>query len=149
MIVWVVGADVGGDQRLHGFDGETGDVVYAGGGANELMAGTRRFNAGIAARGRIYIANDNRVYTFVAPTGITLSARGRRVQGRHTVDLTRSGANSADIDIYRDGVVINNGAYEDFIGVRGGNARYTYKVCEAGTQNCSNEGTVRFGGLPL
>ena len=87
------------------------------------------------------------------PSQINLSAIGRRVQGRHTVDLTWSGANSANIDIYRDGVVIatvpNNGSYKDFIGVRGGNVRYTYKVCEAGTSNCSNEVTVRFGGPPL
>jgi hypothetical protein len=87
------------------------------------------------------------------PGQITLTASGRRVQGRHTVDLTWSGANSTNIDIYRSGVVIatvpNNGSYKDFIGVRGGNARYTYKVCEAGTQTCSNEATVRFGGPPL
>jgi hypothetical protein len=87
------------------------------------------------------------------PSQINLNAIGRRVQGRHTVNLTWSGANSANIDIYRDGVVIatllNNGFYKDFIGVRGGNARYTYKVCEAGTQTCSNEVTVRFGGPPL
>jgi hypothetical protein len=87
------------------------------------------------------------------PGQITLTASGRRVQGRHTVDLTWSGAISADIDIYRDGVVIatvpNNGSYKDFIGVRGGNARYTYKVCEASTQNCSDQVTVRFGGPPL
>lgn len=69
MIVWLVGADVGGDQRLHGFDGETGAVVFAGGGPNELMEGTHRFNAGIAARGRIYIANDNKVYAFALPGG--------------------------------------------------------------------------------
>ncbi len=84
---------------------------------------------------------------------ITLTTSGRRVQGRHTVDLSWSGSNAANIDIYRDGVVIatvpNNGSYKDFIGVRGGNARYTYKVCDAGTQNCSNEVTVRFGGPPL
>jgi outer membrane protein assembly factor BamB len=67
MIVWLVGADSGGDQRLHGFDGETGNVVYAGGGSNELMEGTHRFNAGIAARGRIYVANDNKVYAFTVP----------------------------------------------------------------------------------
>jgi hypothetical protein len=87
------------------------------------------------------------------PSQINLSAIGRRVQGRHTVDLTWSGANSANIDIYRDGVVIatvpDNGAFKDFIGVRGGNARYTYKVSEPGTQTCSNEVTVRFGGPPL
>jgi hypothetical protein len=87
------------------------------------------------------------------PSQINLSAIGRRVQGRHTVDLSWSGANSANIDIYRNGVVIgtvpDNGSYKDFIGVRGGNARYTYKVCEAGTQTCSNDVTVRFGGPPL
>ena len=84
------------------------------------------------------------------PTPITLSAHRRRVQGRHTVDLSWTGATAADIDIYRDGGVIatvpNNGAYKDFIGVRGGNIRYIYKVCDAGTQNCSNQVTVRFGG---
>ncbi|HET6888318.1 MAG TPA: hypothetical protein VFH87_10380 [Candidatus Udaeobacter sp.] len=69
MIVWIVGADAGGDQRLHGFDGATGAVVYGGGGPNELMEGTHRFNAGIAARGRIYIANDNKVYAFALPGG--------------------------------------------------------------------------------
>src|SRR6266699_3610280 len=35
-IVWVAG--VAGDQRLHGYDGDTGAVIYAGGGSNELMA---------------------------------------------------------------------------------------------------------------
>jgi outer membrane protein assembly factor BamB len=64
-IVWVVGAESA--QRLHGFDGDTGVVVFSGGGANELMTGTRRFNTGIAARGRIYVANDNRVYAFTVP----------------------------------------------------------------------------------
>ena len=29
-----------------------------------------------------------------------------------------------------------------------GRATYTYKVCEAGTQTCSNQATVRFGGGP-
>ncbi len=170
VIVWAVGS--GGDQRLHGYDGDTGNVVYAGGGANELMAGTHSYSTtGIAARGRIYIGTDNKVYAFAVPTatptptpaatptptptpgGITLHAHGRRVQGRHTVDLSWSGSNAANIDIYRNGVVIatvpNNGTYKDFIGVRGGNARYTYKVCDAGTTNCSNEVTVRFGGPPL
>jgi hypothetical protein len=66
-IVWVVGAQ--GDNRLHGYNGDTGAVVYAGGGANELMTGTRKWNSGIAARGSIYVANDNRVYKFNVPTG--------------------------------------------------------------------------------
>jgi hypothetical protein len=67
VVVWIVGADVGGDQRLHGFDGDTGNVVYAGGGPDELLSGSRRFNTGIAARGRIYLANDYKVYSFALP----------------------------------------------------------------------------------
>jgi cell division septation protein DedD len=71
-IVWVAGTedphDSQGDQRLHGYDGETGAVVYNGGGPNELMAGTHRYNTtGIAARGRIYVAGDNKVYAFQVP----------------------------------------------------------------------------------
>jgi PQQ enzyme repeat len=63
MVVWSVGAS--GDQRLHGYDGDTGAVIFAGGGANELMAGTRSYSTtGIVARGRIYIATDNKVYAF-------------------------------------------------------------------------------------
>ena len=65
VIVWVAGAE--GDQRLHGYNGDTGAVIYNGGGANELMTGTRRFNTGIAARGRIYYAADNKVYAFILP----------------------------------------------------------------------------------
>jgi hypothetical protein len=63
MIVWVVGT--GGDQRLHGYDGDTGVVIYGGGGPSELMTGTHSYSTtGIAARGRIYIATDNKVYAF-------------------------------------------------------------------------------------
>src|SRR5204862_1332529 len=72
MIVWVVGTeDHGnpGDQRLHGYDGDTGAVVYDGGGPNELMAGTHYYSTtGIAARGRVYVAGDNKVYAFEVPT---------------------------------------------------------------------------------
>jgi len=64
-IVWVAG--VAGDQRLHGYDGDTGAVIYAGGGSNELMTGTRQWNTGIAARGHIYFGADNKVYAFNLP----------------------------------------------------------------------------------
>ena len=65
-IVWVVSAS-GGDQRLHGYNGDTGAVIYAGGGPNELMQNTRKWNTGIVARGRIYFAADNKVYAFALP----------------------------------------------------------------------------------
>jgi plastocyanin len=107
-------------------------------------------HCGLGMTGVINVASATPTPT---PNGITLSAHGRRVQGRHTVDLSWNGATSANTDIYRDGVVIatvpNNGTYTDSIGVRGGNVRYVYKVCDAGTQNCSNEVTVRFGAPPL
>jgi hypothetical protein len=54
---------------LHGYNGDTGAVVYAGGGANELMTNTRKWNTGVIARGRIYFAADNKVYAFTVPTG--------------------------------------------------------------------------------
>ena len=66
-IVWVVGAQ--GDHRLHGYNGDTGAVIYAGGGANELMTGDRKWNSGMVARGSIYVANDNKVYKFHVPGG--------------------------------------------------------------------------------
>jgi hypothetical protein len=66
-IVWTAGVE--GDQRLHGYDGDTGTVIYAGGGVNELMTGTRQWNTGIVARGRIYFAADARVYAFMLSTG--------------------------------------------------------------------------------
>jgi hypothetical protein len=67
-VVWVVGS--GGDQRLHGYDGNTGAEVFAGGGPNELMAGTHSYSTtGIVARGRIYVAGDNKVYAFRVGAG--------------------------------------------------------------------------------
>ena len=51
------------------------------------------------------------------------------------MDLSWTGVSSTNIDVYRDGVLIATvpnipGFYTDHIGARG-NARYTYKVCEA------------------
>src|SRR5262249_53493629 len=81
------------------------------------------------------------------PASITLTAAGEKVGGINTAHLTWSGATSANIDVYRDGVVIatvpNTGSYTDSTGDTG-RARYTYKVCEAGTMTCSNDATVRF-----
>jgi len=65
MIVWGIGSE--SSQRLYSFNGDTGAIVFNGGGANELMAGTVRFNTAIAARGRIYVANNNKVYAFTVP----------------------------------------------------------------------------------
>jgi outer membrane protein assembly factor BamB len=66
VIVWVAGG--GGDGRLHAYNADTGNVIYGGGSANELMSGTRKWNTGIVARGRIYYPADNKIYAFKVPT---------------------------------------------------------------------------------
>jgi outer membrane protein assembly factor BamB len=66
-IVWAAGSD----NRLRAYDGDNGSVIYNGGGATDVMSGTRSFNTGIVARGRIYYAGDNKVFAFNVPTGGT------------------------------------------------------------------------------
>ncbi len=83
--------------------------------------------------------------------GITLTASGYKVKGVHHADLYWNGASGSNVDIYRDGVggvfeftTLNDGAYTDNIGNKGGGS-YTYQVCEAGsTTNCSNVAQVDF-----
>jgi len=69
MIVWYAATTGSGDQRLHAYDGDTGAIIYVGGGTNELMSGTRQWNTGMVARGRIYFGADNKIYAFRVPTG--------------------------------------------------------------------------------
>lgn len=80
-------------------------------------------------------------------SGFTLSAEGYKVRGVQHADLTWSGATGTDVDVYRDGALIvttpNDGEHTDNIGQRGSGS-YTYQVCEAGTDLCSNEATVTF-----
>ncbi|HKP04274.1 MAG TPA: hypothetical protein VJU77_13055 [Chthoniobacterales bacterium] len=64
-IVWAYTHGTNG--HLFGYNGETGATIYGGGSAADTVSGTRTFNTGIAARGRIYIAGDNKVYAFSLP----------------------------------------------------------------------------------
>jgi hypothetical protein len=65
------------------------------------------------------------------------------------VDLFWTGATSTNVDIYRDALLIatvpQTNSYTDSTGQKG-NATFIYTVCEANTQNCSNQVSVRFGG---
>jgi Ca2+-binding RTX toxin-like protein len=58
-IVWMAGAE--GDNRLHGFRGDTGEPVFVG---SDAMAGLRHFATILAADGRLFIAGDDRIYAF-------------------------------------------------------------------------------------
>ncbi len=76
-----------------------------------------------------------------------LTASGHKVKGVEVVNLSWTGTNAASMDIYQNGSVIatvpNSGAYTDNTG-RKGHGSFTYKVCEAGTLNCSNDAAVQF-----
>ncbi len=75
-VVWIVGAD--GDGRLHGFRGDTGQVLFDGGDKADAMTGLRRFATILAAEDRLYVAGDDRVYAFTfAPTAAISSAAAR------------------------------------------------------------------------
>jgi hypothetical protein len=61
-VVWSVGSE--SSNRLHAFNGETGEVLFSGGGADEEMGIVRRFQTPIAVNGRIFVAGDNELYAF-------------------------------------------------------------------------------------
>ncbi len=61
-IVWSVGAE--GDNRLRGFDGESGRVIFDGGAPGDRMSLVRRYQSPIVAKGRIFVAGDNELYAF-------------------------------------------------------------------------------------
>ena len=81
------------------------------------------------------------------PSGIMLTARGYKVNGRHTVDLSWGPTGPGNVDVYRNNALVattpNDGFYTDSPGTRG-HATYTYRVCNSGTQTCSNNATVTF-----
>ncbi|EOZ98616.1 Alkaline serine exoprotease A precursor [Indibacter alkaliphilus LW1] len=78
---------------------------------------------------------------------IDLSGSGTKVQGRWRASLSWSGANSSQVDIYREGskiaTVNNSGSYTDQTNLRG-SGTLTYTVCEVGTDVCSNSVTISF-----
>jgi subtilisin len=83
----------------------------------------------------------------VPASAITLSVTGRKVKGVMYGDLVWSDSAADLVDVYRNGTKIvsgtaDDGAHTDKIGKGGGT--FTYKVCEVGTQTCSNEDTVVF-----
>lgn len=57
-IVWIIGAE--GDQKLHGFRGDTGQEIFTSG----KLDGLRHYVTILAAAGRLYFAGDGRLFAF-------------------------------------------------------------------------------------
>jgi beta-lactamase superfamily II metal-dependent hydrolase/transcriptional regulator CtsR len=74
------------------------------------------------------------------PPAITLTTHGYKDKGLHKALLNWSGATSARVDVYRNGVKIatvnNSGSYTDHIDNRG-SAAYTHRICEEASSTCS------------
>jgi len=73
------------------------------------------------------------------------------VRGQHEVELTWSGATTSQVDISRNGsalatVANDPGGDNSFLDRTGNRGRgtYTYQVCEAGSEVCSDEVTTTF-----
>ena len=60
-IVWMLGAE--GDNRLHGFRGDTGERLFA----SPPLVGLRHFQTLIAADDRLFVGADGRLYAFTLP----------------------------------------------------------------------------------
>jgi hypothetical protein len=133
-----------GAKHRQGGDGEVLAAFFDG-----LMDNYRLYNVALTATQVAAIAGVpvTPTPTPTPPPQITLRAAERKIGGINTSRLKWREATSTDIDVYRDGTLIvttpNDGSYIDSTGDTG-RARYTYQVCEAGTQTCSNEATVTF-----
>ena len=81
------------------------------------------------------------------PAGITLIVQGYKLKGIRHADLSWSGAASTSIDVYRNGgkvaTTANDGFYTDNTGQKG-SGTMTWRVCEAGTNTCSNDASWTF-----
>jgi len=81
------------------------------------------------------------------PAEITLTLTGSKNRGYHVVNLSWSGTTAPSVDIHRDGSLLvtvpGSGNHTDNTGNKGVRT-YTYKVCEAGTANCSAVESILF-----
>jgi aqualysin 1 len=96
------------------------------------------------------VTNSNGLSSTKAQTlqAIKLTAEGVVYRSLRSMNLTWSGANGVAVDVYRNGdfltTVLNNGAYTDTSGPWETPNIFTYQVCEAGTETCSNGSTSGF-----
>jgi N-acetylneuraminic acid mutarotase len=140
---WTIAGDLNNLRGLHTATLlPNGKVLVAGGiNANVILASAETFNPGTPTPTPTPTATPS-------PTPIELTGQGKKVSGINTSRLKWRGSTAANLDVYRDDVVIattpNDGSYDDSTGTTG-QASFSYKVCDSGTENCSNNVTVNFG----
>jgi hypothetical protein len=124
-----------------------GQIGIGGSFSAVLSDGTHTITASVTDSGGLTGSDSVTITVGGGSSGdLTLSVSAYKVRGNKYADLTWSGANSTQVDVYRNGSKVattaNDGAYTDGpLGVGGGSA--TYQVCEAGsTSTCSNSVSV-------
>jgi hypothetical protein len=125
-----------------------GPLGLGGSFTKALIAGTHTVKASVADSQGMYSTRQATVYVGSATTTILLFSSGTKIiDGILYANLKWSGAQSAKVDVYRDGVRVataeNDGTYTNKVSGKAG-AVFTYKLCEAGTTTCSNDVVVRF-----
>jgi lysyl endopeptidase len=77
----------------------------------------------------------------------SLAANSSRNRSTLTVNLSWSNGSGTNVDVYRGSSVVattaNDGAYTDVVRVKKSGS-FSYKVCNAGTAECSNSVTVNY-----
>lgn len=105
-------------------------------------------SGGLMASSQVLITVSAPVFSSAPTSDATLTARGYKVRGSQTVDLTWNGLSGSSVDIYRNGGIVasaaNDGVHTDSINKKGGGGTYTYQICDAGTSNCTNSVSVSF-----
>jgi PKD repeat protein len=130
------------------------DLTSVGGGSNSYsftgLNPSTSFDYRIRARNTVGVSGWSNITTGVtsATAAISLDADGYKVKGKQFIDLIWSGAGAANVDIVRDDTVIatvanSDGAYTDDTGDKGG-ATYVYRICEEGSDICSDDAIVVF-----
>jgi len=79
------------------------------------------------------------------PPKVLLSVKASKVKGGNVVDLSWSGATTANTDVYRNNMklatVVNTGRFTDNNPGKGSLAGYTYRVCESGSSTACSQPT--------
>jgi len=117
-----------------------------------LMTGTHVITAAVTDSGGLTASRQVTV-TVSDPTvtqsssSPSLQARGYKVKGGKSADLSWTGVSDASVQILRNKAVIattaNDGAQTDSIGGKGAGT-YQYQVCGTASGTCSNVATVTF-----